>query len=173
MQVTGWLFCLTAIYDLLKQRKNWIFYSLSLFGVVCIPLGMFIYGWGWLIYAAGFITLANIDITRIAFLASRRKWKGAWILLTGAMLCLTTWVIFLMSSFIKLPLDINPWFIFSLNHLTIPVAVSIYLGYDFALTNRSLEQKLVEVQTLSKEKSQILFSQNEMLEKQVSNALQN
>ena len=168
LQVTGWLFCLTAIYDLLKQRKNWIFYSLSLFGVVCIPLGMFIYGWGWLIYAAGFITLANIDITRIAFLASRRKWKGAWILLTGAMLCLTTWVIFLMSAIIKLPLDINPWFIFSLNHLTIPVAVSIYLGYDFALTNRSLEQKLVEVQTLSKEKSQILFSQNEMLEKQVS-----
>jgi signal transduction histidine kinase len=39
-----------------------------------------------------------------------------------------------------------------LAQLSIPVAVSIYLGYDFALTTRSLQQKLAEIEKLSREK---------------------
>jgi len=168
LQVIGWFFCLSAIYALLKQKKNWVFNALSLFGVICIPLGMFIYGWGWTIYAIGFITLMNLEITRIAIRAGSRRSKGAWIMVVGAMLSLGTWILFTFLTNTNFPGIINPWIIFSLNHLTIPVAVSIYLGYDFALTNRSLEQKLVEIKTLSEEKNQILSSQNEMLEKQVS-----
>ncbi|MBD0365963.1 MAG: GHKL domain-containing protein [Flavisolibacter sp.] len=56
---------------------------------------------------------------------------------------------------------------FDLSFLSIPVAVSIYLGYDFALTYRSLQQKLTEVESLTHEKQQILAAQKEVLEKQV------
>ena len=55
-----------------------------------------------------------------------------------------------------------------LAQLSMPLAVSVYLGYDFALTNRSLKQKLDEVHRLSDEKQQILTNQNETLEKQVT-----
>jgi signal transduction histidine kinase len=49
-----------------------------------------------------------------------------------------------------------------------PIAVAIYLGYEFAFISRSLEKKLLEVQALSYEKQEILTSQNETLEKQVA-----
>src|ERR1019366_6186916 len=57
---------------------------------------------------------------------------------------------------------------------SIPIATPIYLGLDFGFTNRSLKQKLTEVEELAaktieqeKEKQQILSSQKETLEKQV------
>jgi signal transduction histidine kinase len=57
---------------------------------------------------------------------------------------------------------------YNLSVLSIPIATSIYLGLDFAFTNRSLQQKLTEVESLSREKQQILAAQKEMLEQQVS-----
>ncbi|MBD0278152.1 MAG: two-component sensor histidine kinase [Flavisolibacter sp.] len=57
--------------------------------------------------------------------------------------------------------------LFTLAQLFIPVAVSIYLGYDFARTYRSLQQKLTEVERLSKEKQELLAMQKEALEIQV------
>lgn len=50
----------------------------------------------------------------------------------------------------------SPIDFFSLAHFSIPVAVSIWLGYDFAFTNRALIEKLAEVEKLSVEKQQIL-----------------
>lgn len=58
--------------------------------------------------------------------------------------------------------------------ISIPLSMTIYLSRDVARTSRSLEKKLVEVETLSarsmeqeKEKQRILESQKEMLELQV------
>ncbi len=58
-------------------------------------------------------------------------------------------------------------YLFAISQTGIPLAVAIYLGYDFALTNRLLQRKLAEVEELSAEKQQILSAQNETLEKQV------
>ena len=41
---------LLAVYELLKQKKDWIFYGLVVFALVCIPLGFFVYDWGWKVY---------------------------------------------------------------------------------------------------------------------------
>ena len=58
--------------------------------------------------------------------------------------------------------------------MSIPLSMSIYLARKFAITNQSLENKLMDVEQLSektiqqeKEKQQILASQNEYLENQV------
>src|ERR1035437_3534270 len=59
--------------------------------------------------------------------------------------------------------------------ITIPISMSFYLAYDFAITNKNLKKKLVEVEALSaktisqeKEKQEILSQQKEKLEVQVA-----
>ncbi len=163
--VAGNYFMLTAIYNLSEQKRRWIYYSLFALGVVCIPLGAFIYGWGWMISGYLFTNLINFDITRVAFKAIRKNKKGAWIIATGAISFLVFWLLFSFRFFNYSLISIH---FFTLAQFCIPVAVSIYLGYDFALTNRSLQQKLAEVEKLSMEKQQILTSQNETLERQVA-----
>lgn len=58
--------------------------------------------------------------------------------------------------------------------LCIPISMSIYLAYNFSITNRNLQKKLIEVEELSaksikqeKEKQKILETQKEVLEAQV------
>jgi hypothetical protein len=49
-----------------------------------------------------------------------------------------------------------------------PVSFSLYLAFEFAFTSKKLERKLTEIQELSIEKQQILATQNEVLEAQVT-----
>jgi hypothetical protein len=109
-------------------------------------------------------SIVNFDITWVAIKAIRNKKKGAWIIATGAISCLVFWLIFTLRF---LDYSLISRHFMTLASLCIPVAVSIYLGYDFALTNVSLQQKLTEVENLSYEKQQILAAQNETLEQQV------
>ena len=168
VQWIGFYFVLGAIYHLLNQKREWIYYSILTLGVISIPLGTFIYGWGWLIFGIVFTNLINFEITRVALLAVRRKTKGAWILAAGGLGFLGFWLLFTISSLVYAPLSHVSQNLFTLAYLSIPVAVSIYLGYDFALTTRYLQLKLKEVENLSFEKQQILYAQNETLEKQVN-----
>jgi hypothetical protein len=57
LTVTGNYFMLTAIYNLLEQKKRWSYYSLIALGVISIPFGIFIYSWGWMICGNLFINL--------------------------------------------------------------------------------------------------------------------
>ncbi len=65
-------------------------------------------------------------------------------------------------------------FLIIVSVLSIPISMSAYLAYDFAGTNKSLSNKLIEVEQLSlktmeqeREKQRILSTQNEVLEIQV------
>ena len=49
-----------------------------------------------------------------------------------------------------------------------PLCLVIYISLDFASTSKKLGKKLAEVQQLSTEKQQILLSQNETLEQQIT-----
>ena len=53
-------------------------------------------------------------------------------------------------------------------NMTLPIALSIYLGYDFGKRSKDLRLTLERVQKLSKEKESILTSQKETLEQQVT-----
>ncbi len=166
IQVLSFLFMITAIYRLLVQKRGWIFYSLIALGIISIPMGALFYGWGWTIFGLLFTNFTNIEITRIALKAVRNHKKGAWIIAAGGISYLVVWFLFTLQWF-----GISEGFgvdTFTFAFISIPVAVSIYLGYDFAGTYRSLQQKLAEVETLSKEKQQILEAQKETLERQVT-----
>ena len=125
-----------------------------------------VYGWGWSVYSLPFNLLLRIDALRVAIIAVKRRKKGAWIMLSGIILAFTFFSIFHIFIINSLyPSTIN--YLFAISQTGIPIAVAIYLGYDFALTNRLLQQKLDEVGTLAAEKHQILSTQNETLEGQV------
>jgi signal transduction histidine kinase len=166
IMVTGYLFMLQAIYVLMEQKRSWPFYALVALGVISIPVGVFIYGWGWLLFGYVFTSLVSIDITRIAFMAVRNRKKGAWILATGSISYLVSWTHFTLLS-LQVTTFLPSLDSFNIAWISIPVAVSIYLGYDFAQTLRSLQVKLIEVENLSQEKQQILAAQKEVLEKEV------
>jgi signal transduction histidine kinase len=169
-QTAAWFFCLVAIYDLLRQAKGWIFYALCAFGVICLPISVFAYPNGWYFMARGFATLVALDIVRVSVVSTLRRTNGAGIIVLGASSWVIFWAVFQFANmgYIDISSYVDPWHIFVLSHLILPIAVVIYLGYDFALTNRSLHQKLAEVEVLSAEKNRILSTQNEALEGQVS-----
>lgn len=162
--ITSHLSLLLAIYSSLKVRRGWLFLSVVAFAIVCIPVGILIYDAGWKIYGRIFTNAFNIVVTWVAFNTFRRSNKRIAIIILVGGICFTgLWAAFTL----QLSPDIGRYF-FVVAHLSMPLAVSLYLGYDFALTNRSLQQKLLEVSTLSEEKQLILTSQNETLDKQVT-----
>jgi signal transduction histidine kinase len=166
LQVLGFFVMLNAIYQFLEQKRKWHYWALILLGIISIPIANVIYYWGWMIYGLLFTNLVNLELTRVSIIASRRNKKGAWIIATGSILALFCWLIFSLQSFF--PFTIFGIDFFDLNFICVPISVSIYLGYEVSLTNISLAQKLIEVETLSVEKQAILTSQNETLERQVT-----
>ncbi len=170
LQVIGFLFMLTSVYTILEQKREWVYRGLVIFGILSIPSGLFIYGWGWMVFGQVFSNLINLDIARVAILAARKNRKGAWIIVLGSVCYLVSWFVFCLQFFNNVGslgyfLD---EYMFDIALMSIPVTFAIFLSFDFGQTNRSLQQKLIENDNLSQEKQQILENQNETLEKQVT-----
>ena len=170
----GFLSMVTAIYYLLEQKRG-MWYTMLM---ILFFLGMILYALpdyrGWEYGSTAINILLNLEITRIAFIAVKKKRKGAWIIAIGCAMCLACWATFIAAGQAGED-DMFTIVVFALAWLSIPVSASIYLGVSYAFTNRVLQQKLAEVSELSqktiaqeKEKQQILSSVNDTLEKQVA-----
>ncbi|HNP23336.1 MAG TPA: 7TM diverse intracellular signaling domain-containing protein, partial [Panacibacter sp.] len=166
---------LTAIYELLHAKKDWIYKTLLLFSGISAIMYFWQYEWGWHAGADIMSLLIQIAIVRIVFKAVYQKKKGARILAVGSIIFLISFGLFILISLFSPQnlLLMNLFFVFGV--LSIPLATSIYLGLEFGFLNFALQGKLVEVSELSikninqeKEKQQILANQNETLEKQVA-----
>ena len=166
---------LTAIYSLLDQKKRGYYWFL--FGIIFVGIFAFIYSYSWAsILTRGVISnITNLEIIRISIKAIGRKQRGAWIIGGGCIVYAISWGIFVVgipTNWIYIPLANSIYttgdLVYNLAFLSIPVAVSIYIGLNIGFTNRSLQQKIIEVEILSTEKQQILTAQNETLEKQVT-----
>jgi len=167
--VFGNMMLLTAVYGLFQVKRGWFYYLILILGIIEILAGFFIYN-AWEVPALIFSNLISFDITRIGFKSILQNKKGAWIIAAGGIGFFIFWAVFTFQRLGYLPLYAVDFFLLAV--FSIPIAVSIYLGYDFALMNRSLQQKLAEVNALSEEKQQILSSQNETLERQVAQRTQ-
>jgi signal transduction histidine kinase len=164
----------TAIYKLLGQKRDWVYWSLLIFTIPAFFINLWQYAWGWHIGADTMAILTPLIIARVAIINVRKRKKGAWLLAGGAICCLLLFIFFTATRLLKpdLLLLTNLFYVFS--GLSIPVATSVYLGLDFGFISNSLMQKLKEVNELSqknieqeREKQQILSAQNELLEQQV------
>ncbi len=118
-----------------------------------------------------FPSLFLLEGTYACVWAIRHQKKDAYIILAGVLFYL---IISILSVFI--PLDsISAQLLSFLAQMSFPIGMSFYLGLQNSLTNNQLRTTLAEVQTLSaenlaqeQEKQQILSSQNELLEQQVT-----
>ncbi len=168
---------LSAFYFLFNQKRTWIYWSLMGLTMLSILVNARSYHFGNMLTSTITGNLINIEIIRITFKSIKIKTRGAWIIAAGGICFAVFWIAFLSS----LPFAFNYWntlffntiytwgdVIYNMALLSIPISVSVYMGLDIANTNRTLRQKLVEVEALSAEKHQILATQNETLEQQVT-----
>jgi two-component system, NtrC family, sensor kinase len=181
LNLLSYLFLITALYILLSKKRGWIFWTAAIIIAAGILLNACTYSLGLLISGVIAPNLIGLEIARIAFTSVKADKGGGWIILGGAigfLLFTLAYIVAFFFGFYDVIIFANFQFVnlaFNFATLSIPVATSIYLGLDFAFTNRALKQKLREVEDLSQkaiaqeqEKQLILAKQNETLEKQVN-----
>jgi len=171
--VIAQLFMLTSLYQQLEQKKGiWfsILVALDIIMIGALALPGYL---GWNLAVGYSIYVVNLEIARISFIAVKSRYKGAGIMAIGSVCFVVSWIVFVKAG---IPGSLDPLtsILFDAAFLSIPIATSVYLGVDFALTNRLLKKKLDEVEELSqktiaqeKEKQQILAGQKETLEAEV------
>ncbi len=173
MYIFGEFSLMMAIYAVFERKRDLIFWIIFGYIIPAIFLDAFVYGHGWQFGGPMLEIFVHINIIRMAIIAVVKKKRSAIIIAVGAVASMLFFALFLrMGTFY------NHYFLLSLTNLrsayyflflfSIPIAANIYLGLDFAFINKILKQKLDENEKLSKEKQQILATQNETLEKQVT-----
>lgn len=128
------------------------------------------------------VLFTSVESIRSVLAGIIHKKPGAKIIGTGVLIFFLFIIIFIIIASITANFNLSignssSLFYISiiiLSVISIPLSMSIYLARDFALTNKNLQSKLEEVESLSaktitqeKEKQQILSSQKETLEIQV------
>ncbi len=163
------LLTLQTLFLFLSQKKGIFFWFLV---SLTVGLGVLVFmvpqiEWGMAFFILSF--LVTVEHFRVVINGIRAKIRGAWILAIGVIL--NAFFYLVLFSFIGFFISISPTLadiVFNLGVVAFPIALSIYLGIDSAYTNQELNQKLVEVETLSAEKQLLLATQNETLERQVA-----
>ncbi|HEY4323344.1 MAG TPA: ATP-binding protein [Mucilaginibacter sp.] len=163
---------LEGLYKLYGQNKTILFYFLIFYSITTLPVFIFFYPWS-NIYAVGIAPLVSADASFINLRAIRSGFSNAWILFVTFLVFFLVFITFMLiaaSGNINLGLNIA-----ALSLLVIPLGLSIFLANEFARTGRDLQTRIADVQRLSEkaiqheqEKQQLLTSQNETLEKKVS-----
>ena len=165
MGIVASSFLLLSVYRLFQSSIGIFYWLILLLGVTSIAFAIFFYKWGWTVYGIGYNLLVSFEILRIAIKGILKNKKGAYIIATGGFIFFFFWFLFVFGG--KLfGTAYGPYF-YAIATLSIPLSVAIFLGYDFAQTNLSLQHKLVENETLFIEKQQILATQKDTLERQV------
>ena len=173
------IFMFTSIHSYLKLPTKVPFWMLVALESFVIILAAVWYRKGWLLL--GWIPLlCYLFILFISVGAQKRQVKEARILTVGFGIASVSYLIFLANAMIEpahhflVPLLSPGALVFLFYTIAPPAAVSFFLAYDFARTSKRLQDKLYEVEILSrknvaaeKEKQELLASQNIQLEAKV------
>lgn len=106
------------------------------------------------------------EAVRVSIVAYLAKKDGALIIVlgtTGYLLFRILYFANFSQKFVPVPEQI----LFSLAVFSIVISITLFLAKDFAKNAHALKEKLIEIETLSAEKEQILTEQNQTLERQV------
>ncbi|MEO6980126.1 MAG: 7TM diverse intracellular signaling domain-containing protein, partial [Mucilaginibacter sp.] len=165
----GFIFLPLTIYELFDYRGRLVIKIILSFSVICVSFIWIntIYAYCLLFYVTPLVNA--LECLRVGIWALKAKKSGAWFVITGSFLFLSLLV---LSNLIP-----GDWgeLLFMFSQISLPVGMTVFLAIRTAITYRSLEIKLVEVQDLSHqntkyqlEKQELLAGQNEKLEQQVT-----
>ena len=174
--ISGWfLLLMYAIYYKKMPVRTWLVVISLIINLLAV-----IYP----VLSNPFLTLINIligaEAWRIIIIGIRDKRLGFWILFVGQLVGTIFFLIFIADVFHLYSLESNQNRGFGelgglISDISAPLMLSLYLAWEFGSANRDLQKQLREVNKLSKEnlekeqeKQQILATQNETLEKQVT-----
>ncbi|WP_162055411.1 ATP-binding protein [Pontibacter pamirensis] len=169
------LFLFIAIHHLFSGKRDVYFWVIVGYSLASVAL------W-WVFYEAGeFLAfmlpfaISMLAALRIAWLGYRRGQRDAGIIVAGTSVYLifySVFTLFYQGYISDVDIGISGFSLASVVYhtanLSVPITLSFYLAKDFAFTSKELEDKLDQVQQLSIEKQQILISQKETLEQQVT-----
>lgn len=165
----GFVFLPLTIYSIFGYSKRWAVKIILIVSAVCMLIQLFNNSYEIILFFYVVPILNAIECVRVAIIARREKQRGAIFIITGSSLFL---ILLGLQNSVQ---DIMGEVLFVLTLLSLPVGMTIFLAIRTALTYRALEVKLAEVQELSEqnlqhevEKQQMLASQNETLERQVT-----
>ncbi len=138
--ISGLAFLYTAFRSNIP-RRIWLFITLGGLDILLWVLG----AWQLILWVDTILTIAfAAEVLRIMFVAIRQRHSGARIVGFGAFLLLLSplGTIFTVSIFVQNVLSVISLCGFILS-------ITIYLAREFALTNRHLDEQLVQVKQLS------------------------
>ena len=181
-----------AFYRMAKVRLDNYYYAFVVLTLVSMFVPSFTYGgifWQPILFLTGniFGFMIMFRLTRIGL---KKEIKGFWILGIAIMIaffgtvCLATAILFLKFSISLITgykffnYAISPYLfevVVNIGSISIPLGLSLFMGIEGNETNKALSKQLVENDQLKneaieqeKEKQYILATQNEILEKQVT-----
>lgn len=163
---------LHSIYILYNRKKSWFFYLIVAYGLFSIPFYFISYDMSGLVNAF-FFPVINLEFLRLNIQAVYHRRKGAVILLLTSLLfalAIVSYIIFTVNHQTQAAALLE-----SISYILPGIGLSLFYAGEFARTAVAERQRTQEVEKLSaemlareKEKQQILASQNETLEKQVT-----
>ncbi|CAN5454713.1 hypothetical protein BH10BAC2_BH10BAC2_25340 [soil metagenome] len=170
------LFLFIAVHYLFSRNRNIYFWSIIVYSFASLIFWIVFYKTGELLAFHLPFAISMVASLRTAWQGYRKKQRDAGIIVVGLAIYLilySTFIIYYQGFLSNVEIGFGGYFtlmdaVYQIAVISVPVALSLYLSRDFAFTSKELEQKLSEVQQLSKEKEQILLSQNEILEQQVT-----
>jgi len=171
---TFFISVLTLLYSLFQKKFNKFYYACLIFYVGALVMNFAFDNWSGFFYVSLFFMM-YIGSIIISIKAIRRNFRGAKIVGFGVLGVTLFLVLAIVSLIIFHDSGLVLAIIFMiLGILSLPLSMSIYLAYDFAGANKTLQEQIVQIEDLSakaireeKEKKLILENQNQMLEEQV------
>jgi signal transduction histidine kinase len=159
------IFILELVYYLFSGKKGGSYFILIGLCVLGLPALFYFYDTGWLIIVI-LMFLVSIEVIRLGVFTKKRTSNSQKIIIYGGGISVIFYIIAIVVSSDR-DLTFLKHLSYNISYLSLPVSFSLFLSFEFAIANKSLEKQIKKVEELSAEKQQILAAQNELLEKQV------
>jgi signal transduction histidine kinase len=165
---TSPIFSLLVVYSYFKEPKRILFWFIIILIFIGSPIGIYFPNFS--IFYNPFVIsgILALESFRVAFKNFNQHKSGAKFIIAGWVFYIFFMGLFYLAVFglLHIP-ELNVQIYVNLGLLSLPICYSLLLAVDTADINRLLQLKLKENENLFNEKQQILFTQNETLEKQV------
>ncbi|HWD86757.1 MAG TPA: ATP-binding protein [Mucilaginibacter sp.] len=162
--VLGMIFLLLTVYTIFNYQKRIVFTILSAIAAIMVVL-MYFNGTTFFFVNTSLIPLLFMfEGVHVCIWAIKNQKKDAAYVLVG----IVSFVLLIGGSSLLDQGTILAQLLWGAGIVCFPLGMAFYLGVQSSITNKRLAASLDEVQTLSKQKQQILADQNIVLERQVT-----